>query len=137
MVTPAASYFPLHCVVLSATRRPPRTALRGNLEIRVAAAPGPSLGMTHRHWVAEALAQRLQRDERWSQALAVDGKAFVDSVQHELGVRGRHRELEGGDVTHTLREPSNAYDCDFEGKKRILSSDNRRVWDEKTIASEA
>jgi putative transposase len=95
------------------------------------------LQSAHRHWVAEALAQRLQRDERWSQALAVGGKTFVDSVQHELGVRGRRREVEGGDVTHALREASNTYDSDFEGKKRTLSSDNSRFWDQKTIASEA
>jgi putative transposase len=45
-----------------------------------------SLQSAHRQWAAEALAQPRNRDERWSHALAVGGKAFIDKVQQELGV---------------------------------------------------
>jgi len=48
-----------------------------------------------------------------------------------------HREIKGDDVTQALREWPAAYDCHFAGKKRILSSDNRCFWNQKTNASEA
>lgn len=70
------------------------------------------LQTAHRQWVADTLTEGPRREERWSQALAVGGKAFVERVQQELGVRGRHPQVEIDDVAHALREPSNEYDCD-------------------------
>ena len=96
-----------------------------------------ALQSAHRHWIADALAQARKRDERWSNALAVGGEAFIDNVQQELGARGMHREIEGDDVAHVLRERSPTYDCHFVGKKRVLSLDNSCFWNQKTLASEA
>jgi hypothetical protein len=48
---------------------------------------------------AMAFAQRNQREQRWSQSLAVGGKAFMEKVQQGLGIRGRHREIDEDDAT--------------------------------------
>jgi putative transposase len=74
------------------------------------------LQVAHRHWVDDALGQHLKREERWSQALAVGGKAFVEHVQQELGLRGRHREIEGDEATHVLRDAPRPYDRDSDAK---------------------
>ena len=50
------------------------------------------LQVAHRHWVDDALGQHLKGEERWSQALAVGAKAFVEHVQQEGGARQASRD---------------------------------------------
>ena len=69
----------------------------------------------HRQWVEEALrcdpGQR--RDERWSEAIAVGSRAFVENVKRELGIRGRYCEVDEASGTCVLRELPIAYTCNF------------------------
>jgi hypothetical protein len=47
-----------------------------------------------------------EREPLWSQSVAAGSREFVESVQRQLGARGRYREVEQiGDV-YTLREPA-------------------------------
>jgi len=91
----------------------------------------------HRRWVDDALAQRTQREQRWSQSLAVGGKVFVEKVQQELGIRGMHREIDEDGATHVLREPLQPYDNSFDGEKGVLSRETGHFWSQRIIASES
>jgi len=71
----------------------------------------------HREWVAQALVgNALQRDERWSEALAVGSQEFVDRMKGVLGIGGRHRDIEQVDGAYVLRESMKSYRISF-GRK--------------------
>ncbi len=87
--------------------------------------------LAHRQWVAEALAARaFGRDDRWSQAIAVGRRGFVDHVQDALGSRARHREVTGTDESFTLREPQRAYAADFHQENEPLRAENTFYWEQ-------
>jgi len=57
----------------------------------------------HRQWVANARTHNaVAGDDRWLQAIAVGGRAFVDKVQVALGIKAKHREVGGADGHSTL-----------------------------------
>ncbi len=83
----------------------------------------------HRQWVAHALTgNALARDDRWSQAIAVGGKSFVDDVQVALGIVAKHREVGGTDGTYTLREPARDYEVISGVESELPKQDNTRPW---------
>ncbi len=64
------------------------------------------LAAVHREWIEEALRQKqLQRQEIWSEAVAVGSEDFTRRVHAELGDRGRHREIDRVDTAWILRDP--------------------------------
>jgi putative transposase len=68
------------------------------------------LQRTHAEWISEAIATRhLEREGSWSESLAVGSRNFVDGVKQALGMRSRHRRVEGVGAMHRLREPQVAY----------------------------
>jgi REP-associated tyrosine transposase len=86
---------------------------------------------THRHWVDVALASNsLNRDERWSEAIAVGSQTFVENVKHELGMIARHRDVDESDGTCVLREPRGAYTGIFSTENSTLRSKNTTFWTE-------
>ena len=92
----------------------------------------------HRRWVEAALEGELaKRDDRWSEAIAVGGLAFVDQVKSELGVKAMHRELVQVDGTFALREPSEAYASEYAGENDVLALENTVRWEENTETAEA
>jgi hypothetical protein len=56
--------------------------------------------------------------------------AFIETVKDDLGVKVIHREVMEADKTYALREPAEAYACNFSGKNEALSSENGIIWDE-------
>jgi len=79
----------------------------------------------HRQWVAYALLHDTRkRDERWSEALAVGSQAFIAKVKQELSLGARHRDVEEADGIYALREPPNAYRCDFGTENAALRVKN-------------
>lgn len=61
----------------------------------------------HRQWVEQELKNGLgSHDDRWSEAIAVGSRSFVEKVKNELGVKALHREFEQLDGAYALREPS-------------------------------
>jgi len=67
----------------------------------------------HRMWVEEGLASdRAARDDRWSTAVAVGSRPFVDEVQRALGVRSPGREVEQLGDTACVREDVASYGID-------------------------
>ena len=77
----------------------------------------------HRQWIEAALKRKLAvRDARWSEAVAVGSRDFVEKVRSELGIKALHRELEQVDGTYTLRESGEAYRGQFDPKNEPLKA---------------
>ena len=88
----------------------------------------------HRRWVNDSLTgERMAREARWSEAIAVGNLNFVEKVKSELGFKAAHREVIEGDGTYALRERSEPYRSNFAGKNDALSSENTRFWDENSL----
>lgn len=85
----------------------------------------------HRQWVEDALAQdAMRREERWSEAIAVGSRDFVERVKGELGISARHREFEEEQEVWVLRERQEPYTGVFDAKNRVLSLKNSVPWRE-------
>ena len=83
------------------------------------------LQKAHCGWVSAALAEGVgARDERWSGALAVGSREFVDRIKSELGVKALHRGIIATDGTHMLREPGSRYRLDFDRENGALRLEN-------------
>jgi REP element-mobilizing transposase RayT len=84
----------------------------------------------HHRWVEHALAREaLKRESRWSEAIAVGSRAFVEEVKQELALKARHRDIENGENgTCELREPASAYGGLFEAEKGVLRRKNGVFW---------
>ncbi|MEK6593404.1 MAG: transposase [Pseudomonadota bacterium] len=64
----------------------------------------------HRGWVRAALTRgKDARDGRWSEALAVGSKEFVDQTKSKLGITTLHRSVIETGGAYILREPNSAY----------------------------
>jgi putative transposase len=84
------------------------------------------LRQAHAEWVEAALREGgSQRDEAWSESLAVGSRDFVAGVQSELGISAAHRTISeiGGDH-YRLHEPTADYAVNFRPKKSGLSAEN-------------
>ena len=89
--------------------------------------------LAHRRWIDDSLTrERMVREGRWSEAIAIGKLNFVTKVKSELGLKASHREVidEGG--TYALREQSEAYGPNFSRKNEALSSENTRFWNENS-----
>jgi putative transposase len=87
----------------------------------------------HRRWIDDALTrERMAREGRWSEALAVGNLNFVENVKSELGFKAAHREVIGGGGTYALREQNEAYGSNFTGKNETLNSENTRFWNKNS-----
>jgi putative transposase len=85
----------------------------------------------HRDWVEEALTrERVARESRWSEAVAVGRLSFVNEVKRELGFKAVHREVTELEGSYALREEGEAYGLNFDGENEALSSENTRFWNE-------
>jgi REP element-mobilizing transposase RayT len=79
----------------------------------------------HRRWVETALEGGLAvREVRWSEAVAVGSRDFVEKVRSELGAKALHRELEQVDGTYALRETGEAFKAQFDLENGALSVKN-------------
>ena len=79
----------------------------------------------HRQWVADALEREtMQREERWSESIAVGSAPFVATIRAALGSRARHRDLTADGGMHVLRESETAYMADFGAENPALRPKN-------------
>ena len=59
----------------------------------------------HYKWVAgEIQADRRDKEDKWTQSIAVGSKAFVEKIKSFLGFRAIGRKVIGADDTFELRE---------------------------------
>jgi hypothetical protein len=60
---------------------------------------------------------------------------FVEKVKSELGFKAAGREVIEGGGTNVLREQSEPYGSNFDGKNESLSLENTRFWNENPEAT--
>jgi len=90
-----------------------------------------ALQRAHRGWIEEALQEeRLVRDARWSESLAVGGEAFVTQFQDDLGIAAAHRAVEKQGDSYSLREDGGAYRLDSGGEIGALRAEDVAFPDE-------
>jgi putative transposase len=78
----------------------------------------------------EALAcQRLVRESKWTESIAVGSEGFVEATKKKLGLRGKGRRVVGYEGSYHLREPEVAYTCDFTPENDVLRHENTYFWD--------
>jgi putative transposase len=69
------------------------------------------LQTAHRQWVEQGLENGLAiRDDRWSEAIAVGSRPFVEKVKGGLGLKATYREVVEADGTYALREAAQLTD---------------------------
>jgi putative transposase len=69
-----------------------------------------TLRASHRGWIEEALATRgLQREEHWSQSIAVGSAEFAQRARQALGIQGCNRTLARIDGACVIRESEENY----------------------------
>jgi REP element-mobilizing transposase RayT len=85
--------------------------------------------IAHRQWVEEVLLnESRKREERWSEALAVGSKTFVEKVKRELATRAIHRDIDEAKETYVLREPACAYTVHSATENEVLRAGNALFW---------
>jgi len=86
----------------------------------------------HREWVEEMLTpERVTREAKWSEAIAVGGLRFVEMVKSELASKAAHREVIELDGTYALREEGESYGDKIGEESEALSFENTRYWNDK------
>ncbi len=79
----------------------------------------------HASWIKDALrSDDNQRQQNWSESIAVGGKAFIDSVEKQLGYRARGHKNEKTEAGWVFREQPISYKADFYTQNALLSHKN-------------
>jgi hypothetical protein len=63
-------------------------------------------------------------DGKWTESVAVGGKAFVTATKEILGVKGEGRPVVGGDASYGLRESPAAHKGIFGDENAVLRPQN-------------
>ncbi len=88
-----------------------------------------SLIETHGQWIEESLKQnKLSKEEKWSQSIAVGNKEYVENIKDKLGVRAIHRQIHESDSSFELREDQTPYTADIDTQITGLSRNNTYYW---------
>ena len=90
------------------------------------------LRRSHKGWVEEHLGDGAkERQDEWTDSVAVGSKSFIESVKTSLGFRAKGREIiESGDG-YQLRESSTPYMALFEAENEDIDLENTFFWDVK------
>ncbi len=89
------------------------------------------LAVTYRGWIDEALSKGEQfRDGKWTESVAVGSESFVTTSKEKLGVKGKGREVIGGDGSYELREPTASYKGILGHENSSLRLQNAYSWNE-------
>ncbi len=68
------------------------------------------LRQEHAKWIDDMLKHEgLQRDNKWTENLAVGNQGFVEAIKSELGVRGLYRNIVNSNDAHLLKEQMTSY----------------------------
>jgi len=79
----------------------------------------------HRKWIQESLQKdKMIRDEKWSQSIAVGNKKYVETIKDQLGIRAIHREIHESGSSFELSEDQTHYTADFDTEIGRLSQKN-------------
>ncbi|MCP4021114.1 MAG: hypothetical protein GY729_04675 [Desulfobacteraceae bacterium] len=88
-----------------------------------------SLKEVHGQWVEESLKKnKLAREEKWTQSIAVGNREYVENIKNKLGVRAIHRQTHENNGNFELREDQTPYTADFDTENVRLSQENIYFW---------
>jgi len=88
-----------------------------------------ALEAAHGRWVEQAIeAGEKRREEKWTGAIAVGGRSFVEEVKGRLNIRAKGRRVIEQAEDCCLREGQDAYGAIFQGEKGTLSPGNMHYW---------
>jgi putative transposase len=91
----------------------------------------------HGRWVQEAIAEgSMQRENCWTESIAVGSMEFVEETKIKLGIcpKGRRINEKAGGLC-VLREEGVPYNADFAPKSEALSAGNGFFWDNYHVFS--
>jgi REP element-mobilizing transposase RayT len=92
----------------------------------------------HRQWVEDALKEnRLVREAKWSEAIAVGNEGYVKKTQRSLGLRAKARSCQSTVDGFQLKEEVGEYSVHFGGKNVQLTQENSYFWGEINECSTA
>jgi len=77
----------------------------------------------------------LQREDAWSESIAVGSEDFVSETKRALASRAIGRNIHDRDGIVELREPSVSYNAHFDPEKTVLSHKNTYFWNINTDIS--
>lgn len=64
----------------------------------------------HYNWAAsEVASERCDKDDKWTQSIAVGSKTFIEDIKEVLGIKAKGRKIVSGDDTFELREEQTPY----------------------------
>ena len=82
----------------------------------------------HRRWIDEALIERLMREAKWPQSIAVGSEAFVNQVADAVNPELSKRKTTIVGESFVVREPPTAYSAHTDTKMGLLSPQNALPW---------
>lgn len=89
------------------------------------------LADAYRGWVDEALSKGEHfRDGKWTETVAVGSERFVTTTKEKLGVKGKGRQVLGGDGSYELRESPAPYKAILGHENDSLRPHNAYSWDD-------
>jgi putative transposase len=89
------------------------------------------LAEAYRGWVEESLRNGdYFRDEKWTESIAVGSELFVTVTKEKLGVKGKGREVIGGDGSYELRESPVPYKAILGHGNGGLRLQNEYFWND-------
>ena len=81
--------------------------------------------------IEQNLATRNQsRDSKWTEAIAVGSRSFIEATIKRLGIKAKGRKIIGGSKSYELREPGVPYGGDFTPENGPLRLQNTYFWDD-------
>jgi len=70
----------------------------------------------------------IQRQEAWTESIAVGNKEFISETKRTLASRAIGRDVHERNWVFELREPSVSYSAHFAPKKYVLRPENTYLW---------
>ena len=87
------------------------------------------LADSHGKWIeAELKRKEKVRQERWTERIAVGGRAFVEDIRDRLGMHARSKWIDRLGDTWAVRETSTTYSSDFTSENGRLRTENQYFW---------
>lgn len=89
----------------------------------------PDFANAYRRWIEKSMKEgRYSRDEKWTEAIAVGNKEFVEKVKERLGVRAQGRDVRAETGAYVLNDPEASYTTNFGFEKGALRFQNVHSW---------
>ena len=88
------------------------------------------LRRSHKGWVEEHLeGGAKERQDEWTDSIAVGSRSFIESVNASLGFRAKGRDVIQSGEGYQLRESTTPYKALFEAENQDIGLKNTRLWD--------